>query len=58
MYKGGAYYGSGTGDVLISELRCNGDESDIADCDSKQWGSHTNCRHSEDVSVECGNFDI
>ncbi|XP_053379862.1 deleted in malignant brain tumors 1 protein-like [Mercenaria mercenaria] len=52
--RGRAFYGKGNGSVTIDELRCSGDETDISECKSNYWGSHTNCDHDEDASVECG----
>jgi len=50
-----SFYGAGKGPILIDELRCNGQEKDISECKSSPWLSPTNCQHTEDASVECGN---
>ena len=50
--------GSGTGSILLDNVRCNGDESSITECTHNPWGSH-NCGHHEDAACRCyyGNGD-
>ena len=43
-----AYYGQGSGPILLYFVRCTGDESYIWDCLHRGWNFHS-CRHSEDV---------
>ncbi|XP_052268670.1 uncharacterized protein LOC127870050 [Dreissena polymorpha] len=50
---GGSYYGEGTGDIVVDEMRCIGNENDISECKSSDWMSPSNCNHIEDASVEC-----
>jgi len=50
----GNRYGSGSGRILLDNLRCTGDESSLNECGHRGWGVH-NCGHSEDVSIVCGN---
>ena len=47
---GSARFGPGSGPILLSDLSCIGNESNIAEC-----GHHSthNCSHSEDVGVVC-----
>ena len=49
----GAAFGAGTGRIWMDDVRCEGYESRLADCQFRGWGRH-NCRHSEDVGVSCG----
>ena len=53
-YSGNAYYGQGSGDILLDDLGCSGSEYSIANCTryKGKWRSH-NCGHSEDVGVSC-----
>ena len=50
----GRVYGSGSGPVWTSNLRCNGNETSLADCPSNGWGL-SNCAHDSDVSIACDN---
>ncbi|XP_028407271.1 deleted in malignant brain tumors 1 protein-like [Dendronephthya gigantea] len=45
---------SGSGQILLSEVGCTGEEQNITSCSHKGWGNH-NCNHSEGVGVECTN---
>ncbi|KAL4217663.1 Deleted in malignant brain tumors 1 protein-like [Mactra antiquata] len=47
-----AYFGQGSGNVIIDELSCTGNEEDIADCKSKAWMLNS-CTHANDVGVRC-----
>lgn len=51
--KHNATYGSGSGRVVIDELHCHGNESDIVECKSRPW-LDSNCVHDEDVGLDCG----
>ncbi|XP_045183820.2 scavenger receptor cysteine-rich domain superfamily protein-like [Mercenaria mercenaria] len=51
-----AFYGEGTGNVIISNMKCDGSESDIAQCQSSTWSVSTSsggCDHTTDVGVNC-----
>ena len=48
-------YGGGSGEILLDELQCTGNETSLAECGHLGWGEH-NCVHSEDVSILCGNI--
>lgn len=43
--------------VLLDNVNCNGTEADISSCPSNGWG-HSDCDHSQDVSVLCGNVNV
>jgi hypothetical protein len=50
--RGAAYYGEGSGPILLVNVRCNGKESYIWDCSHNGWTKHA-CTHMEDAGVEC-----
>jgi len=59
-YRGtviGHRYGNGSGQILLDNVRCVGNEISIADCRYAGWGRH-NCDHSDDVSVSCGTSPV
>lgn len=45
-----AYFGQGSGPILLDNVRCNGNEVDIRNC---TYTSNVNCGHSEDAGVIC-----
>ena len=47
-----AYYGEGTGRILLDEVNCKGDESRLLDCVHSGMSRH-DCSHGEDAGVEC-----
>ena len=47
-----AYYGQGYGTILLDDVRCTGNETDIDDCIHSPW-DYNNCGHNEDVGVQC-----
>ena len=48
----GAYFGSGSGDILLDNVVCQGTESSLLECNTNPIGLH-NCDHSEDAGVRC-----
>ncbi|XP_071605728.1 putative DMBT1-like protein [Heliangelus exortis] len=47
-----AYFGPGTDDIFLSNVQCQGSESQLSDCQNDGWSKHE-CVHDEDVSVIC-----
>ncbi|NWX13220.1 DMBT1 protein, partial [Aegotheles bennettii] len=49
---GSAYFGPGSGDILMDNVQCSGDEISLFHCNHTGWRIH-NCGHYEDASVVC-----
>ena len=48
-----AYYGQGTGPILLDDVSCTGTEGRLVSC---PYDSNTaDCSHSEDAGVRCNN---
>ena len=52
----GAYYGQGTGPIVLDDVFCTGAESSLFSCSHRGVGNH-NCDHSQDAGVRCGNIE-
>ena len=50
---GRAYFGSGSGEIYLDSVVCNGSEGTLLQCTASPIGVH-NCDHSEDAGVRCG----
>lgn len=53
-------YGGGTGDVLLDDVQCTGNEADFFDCSHGSWRSvDSSClNHSRDAAVVCSDGKI
>ncbi|NWW41624.1 DMBT1 protein, partial [Panurus biarmicus] len=49
---GSAYFGQGSGYIVLDNVRCRGNEVSLLRCNHTGWRIH-NCAHSEDASVVC-----
>ncbi|XP_054687840.1 deleted in malignant brain tumors 1 protein-like [Grus americana] len=47
-----AFFGEGTGDILLDNVACRGDESSLEQCSHAGLGMH-DCYHKEDAGVIC-----
>lgn len=48
----GGYFGQGSGMTFLDDVKCQGTERSISQCQHPGWGI-SNCEHSEDVGVIC-----
>lgn len=46
------FYGMGTGQIHLDDVKCDGDETNIGECQHKFWGDN-DCLHKEDVGCIC-----
>ena len=51
--RSSAYFGVGTGDIVLDDVQCTGSEMTLLECTATT--SH-NCGHYEDAGVTCGNL--
>ena len=49
----GATYGQGAGQVLLGQVQCIGNESNIFDCPQNDVGVQPACAHNQDAGVTC-----
>ncbi|KAA0720894.1 Antigen WC1.1 [Triplophysa tibetana] len=50
-------FGSGSGQIWMDDVHCNGSESSLKNCTSNGWGVH-NCYHSLDIGIICSNVNV
>ena len=46
------FYGEGSGQIWLDDIRCTGNEDSLDQCQHSRWGIH-NCDHSEDAAILC-----
>ncbi|XP_044516132.1 putative DMBT1-like protein [Gracilinanus agilis] len=49
---GEAYFGPGSGNILLDNMQCAGAERYLGECSHSGWSNH-NCGHHEDAGVIC-----
>ena len=52
-----AYFGQGSGPILLSNVQCVGPETSLIEC---YWSAHNinTCLHSEDAGVKCQGINL
>ena len=51
-----AYFGQGSGPILLDNVACTGSESILANCSHLGIGITRSCSHSEDAGVRCNSY--
>ena len=49
----GAYFGQGSGPILLDDVYCDGDEKSLLFCKTKNPIGQHDCQHNEDAGVRC-----
>ena len=52
-------YGTTNLPILLNDVKCSGDESNLLSCPQLPINTTHNCQHSEDVAIQCtGEEDV
>nr|XP_044989994.1 soluble scavenger receptor cysteine-rich domain-containing protein SSC5D isoform X2 [Jaculus jaculus] len=54
---GGAFFGEGSGPIILDDLRCRGNETALRFCPARPWGQH-DCHHREDAGAVCDGMPV
>ena len=54
---GRAYFGEGSGEILLDDVSCVGTEDNLATCYHSDFRNH-DCGHNEDAGVICGQSNL
>jgi hypothetical protein len=53
---GGATFGQGNnGPIMLGDLNCNGNETNISECPSHGW-LLSSCNHQHDAGISCSEY--
>ena len=52
----GAYFGQGSGDIVLDDVACTGLETNIGQCSAST--TSPNCGHGEDAGVVCSETSV
>jgi len=60
LSQGNLFYGGGTGNVLLDNVRCTGNEASFFDCPANQWGVvGSGCSgHQNDAAAVCSDGEL
>ena len=53
VYFLNAFFGQGTGQIVLDNVLCYGTEPRIYDCANSNGVIHSSCGHDDDASVRC-----
>ena len=55
VVRNNAYFGMGSGPILLSDLYCTGAESSLFECNRYMYGT-LSCTHRDDAGVTCEGY--
>ena len=53
VIRNNAYFGMGSGPILLSHLNCTGTEASLLDCNRYNMYGTLSCTHQDDAGVSC-----